>query len=554
MASAADRARDRREARGRTRRSSSGSSDREHDHSKHDHGSSGGSSSSNPNKYKYEYGGISYEDKADATAASRADGGASSSRTDHLEKQNSGGLTTSDSADNAVNEANDTLDNIESTPGSTGNGVQEQLASLFEQISSAREQLVTAKENEKIAKDKSDNADLQAQLGGEGDLADGINAINNVAAGGEADSSAVDDPVLRAMTDSTINKITLAQAQQTRLNDFAETMSQYAQADINDISATAARAVERQVAENDRVQRAMRGAGILAGRSQIAPTVQGSIINEIIEDGLDRINVIEEKKTSAVRTARKAETEFNYALFTDSVEIAKQLNTDIENSVTNLKAQVRQAEKDEQDAITFRQEQEERNSLILAGELVGATPEVIQQTALANGIDPGLLAKAVNDAKFEASNREFTESNNALTLANKRQDLIKKRTPAAPKAVVIPDDIEQNFRSGGFSSPDTKAIYSDIQDLGIDGMVETYLEEGQIDREEIKAIVSAHEKSQRAKAATGHDTEPTNAEIKLNAFIDTGFDQKISLKNFTATVPKFRGDKGSSAVSFFKPE
>ena len=43
--------------------------------------SSSSRSSSNPDKYKYEYGGRSYENKADATAASRADGGKSSSRT-----------------------------------------------------------------------------------------------------------------------------------------------------------------------------------------------------------------------------------------------------------------------------------------------------------------------------------------------------------------------------------------------------------------------------------------------------------------------------------------
>ena len=49
--------------------------------------SSGGSgrSSSNPDKYKYGYGGRSYENKADATAASRSDGGSSTSNTDDSE-------------------------------------------------------------------------------------------------------------------------------------------------------------------------------------------------------------------------------------------------------------------------------------------------------------------------------------------------------------------------------------------------------------------------------------------------------------------------------------
>ena len=56
--------------------------------------SSRGRSSSDPDKYKYEYGGRSYENKADATAAARADGGASSSRPNHVEKQGGSYTTT----------------------------------------------------------------------------------------------------------------------------------------------------------------------------------------------------------------------------------------------------------------------------------------------------------------------------------------------------------------------------------------------------------------------------------------------------------------------------
>jgi uncharacterized protein YprB with RNaseH-like and TPR domain len=291
----------------------------------------------------------------------------------------------------------------------------------------------------------------------------------------------------------------------------------------------------------------MRGAGILAGRSQMAPTTQGSIINEIIEDGLDRINVIENKKTTAIRAARKAETEFNYALFTDSVEIAKQLNTDIENSVKELRAQVLQAEKDEQDAITFRQEQEERNSLILAGELVGATPEVIQQTVLANGIDPGLLAKAVNDAKFEASNRKFTEQSNTLTLANKREDLIKKRTPDAPKAVEMPKDVEQGFRSvARLSKKASESAWSDIQTFGLDDAVTEIWLPGGYSKDQVKSMVAAHEQSQRNEDEDGNAVI-TATESTLNAVIDNW--QTQTEKD---TESALGGDTISSPETFYK--
>jgi hypothetical protein len=336
------------------------------------------------------------------------------------------GISTSDSASKNVSNARDTLNGIQngldssvasgeisSSGGSSNNGTRDQLSTLFQQLSDMRGKLTTAKENERLAKENLDDVDLNNKLGNQGsaeeggdnaptDLSRSIEAIN---AGDNADTSKIEDPVMAATTQATLNKLSLIEQQITRSNDFAQTMSEYSQADINDINSTAMRAVEREIAENARVQRSMEFAGIIGGRAQMAPRVEGTLIHEIVKDGLDRINVINDKKDSAIRQARKAETEFNYALFTDSVDLAKEYYEEIEDSVTSLKAEVRLAEKDEQDKITFRQQQEDRNSVILAPELYGETKDMtpeeqqayLSKVSVANDIPLGSLLREVRD-------------------------------------------------------------------------------------------------------------------------------------------------------------
>ena len=471
------------------------------------------------------------------------------------------GIVTSDSASTAVNNSRNTLNNIGSGTGATvptpdgGNGVQSQLSELFKQLSTARGQLETAKASEKLAKENLDN---NKQI----DLADGINAINTKASGGKADTSAVNDPVLRAITDASINRISNTQAQITRLDDYRKLMSDYSQGEIDDISSTALRSVERQVKENDRVQRAMEFAGIIGGRAQMAPIVEGTLIHEIVQDGLDRIDIIESRKTTAIRTARKAESEFNYKLFTESVELANQFNTEIENSITKLKTEVRQAEKDEQEKLTFRQGQEERNSLMLAGELTEASPELIQQTAAANGIDLGLLIKAVNDAKFEKSNRAFTEKENALSLVDTQSSINKRnndmrldnaanaRAAAAANALkeaasTIPEDVEQGFRSVAMlSKGQAESAWSDVQNFGLDDAVENVWLPGGYSKDQVKAMVAAHEQSQRTVNTDDGTKESvlTATEVNLNSFIDKwkSEKQKRSEKRYQPTDRFFK--------------
>jgi hypothetical protein len=339
------------------------------------------------------------------------------------------GITTSDNAEKRGQNANDTINNI-TTPS---DGDDDPFSALFDRINTLQTDLKSAREKEKIAQDAFQGKDAQSKLkkidsseeagfNAQADLNAGVDALT-----GRGDAGEIEDPVIRALTDKTSANIGIMQNQMQTLSQYRNQFNEYTQQDIDSIARTAERSIERQLAENDRTKRAMQFAGVVGGRAQFSPVVEQSIINDVIEEGLDRIEVINEKKNSAIREARKAEADFNIDVFEQQADLAKEFNNEIESTISAMNAQVRQVEKDDRERMTFRQDQEERNSLILAEELVDATPEQIMQAAAANGIDPGLLTKAINDAKFESQDRD-------LTLEGKRANIALANNKAARDA------------------------------------------------------------------------------------------------------------------------
>ena len=214
-------------------------------------------------------------------------------------------------------------------------------------------------------------------------------------------------------------------------------------------------------------------------------------------------------------------------------------------------------EQDERERLNFRQAQEERNSLILAGELINATPEQIMQAAALNGIEPGLLTKAVNDAKYEASTREFEEKSNALTLEQKRATLAKtyqdiNGSGSDDEPVDIPTDVERGFISAGLSKTDAEDAWKTMAQFGLDGAVSIWLEGGS-SKEEVKSIVSAFEKSQRTDKDDDGNLKNTPAQERIYAFIDN-FETKDNRSEIQKKVDEDR-EKGvtiSSSTNFFK--
>lgn len=358
------------------------------------------------------------------------------------------GIVTSDEANSTADSADETLNNITVDNTGEGEGVEVSFyKSLFERISSLQGELTTSIENEKIAQDTL--ADNEA-----GTALDSLSSSSEGTAGGAADlgadANASNLILQQSIADTGIANLNILKTQMSTLSQYRSQFNEYTQQDIDSIARTAERSTMRQLEENDRVTRAMQFAGVVGGRAQFAPVVEQSIINDVVQEGLDRIEVINEKKNTAIREARKAEADFNIDVFEQQAELAKEYNNEIESTISDMNAQVRQAELDERDRIDFRQQQEERSSIILAGELIDATPDEIAKAAVANGIDYALLSKAVNDAKFEQSQRAFEGESNVLTLAQKRANLNKTRLE---NQKTEEDDVD-----GGFDETDSALL------------------------------------------------------------------------------------------------
>ncbi len=443
------------------------------------------------------------------------------------------GITTSDDAANRNKAANETLAGI--SPASQGKTVENPLTAMYKRLSDLQTQLTAAKEKEKVAQETQANAETKAKLdatpSAEEAPATGSTDLNAAAdaISGKGTTENIQDPVIRALTDKTIANTGIITNQMNTLAQYREQFNEYTQQDIDSIARTAERSVQRQIEENERTANAMRFAGVLGGRAQFSPVPEQSIIHEVIQDGLDKVEVINEKKNTAIREARKAEAEFNIDAFEQQSDLAKEYNNEIESTISAMNAQVRQVEKDDRDRVTFRQSQEERNSIILAEQLIDSTPEKIMQTALANGIDAGLLMKAVNDAKFEKQSQE-------LEIASKEENILSSKSSRyldqqrfdregeKEKKSDIPEDVEQGFRSvAQLSKNESEQIWTDITDFGLNGdTVAMWLDSGEITKAQAKAIVSAHEQSQRGiKEGDEGAMKPTETETALYKFVDT---------------------------------
>lgn len=468
------------------------------------------------------------------------------------------GIVTSKNAENRGKSANETIKNI-TTPIDQ---IENPLTEMYKRLGDLQTQLVTAKEKEAadVAAKKATTVDTAA-AGGKADMNAAATALN-----GQGDTQNIQDPVIRALTDKTIANVGIINNQMQTLGQYRQQFNEYTQQDIDSIARTAERSVQRQNEENQRITDAMRFAGVIGGRAQFAPVVEQSIIKDVIQEGLDRVEVIYEKKNTAIRAARKAEAEFNIDIFEKQANLAKEYNNEIESTISKMNAQVRQVEADERERSTYRQAQEERNSLMLAGQLMDATPEKIMQTAAANGIDAGLLTKAVNDARFEKQSNELDieskQENIKSSQANRANDAIRlgldqarfNREGQALKALKsdIPDDVEQGFRSvAQLSKGEAEGIWGNIQDYGLNqDTVLAWLDTGKYSKSQVNAIVSAHEQSQRVKGAD--DTlESTATEKALQEVVRT-YKMPGADKDLTDLVTKKRNSGSYIPNSFFK--
>jgi len=224
------------------------------------------------------------------------------------------------------------------------------------------------------------------------------------------------DPVALAMTQAFNERMAITNANIQRLQDFVDAEDEDTKRIIKSLEATAANQTKRIEKENARLAQAARVAGIVAGRGMYSPEEHEGIISEVIQEGLDRVADIENTRDTAIIEAKKAQREFNYKAYVEMSDMVEALSDLKRQTIIDMKDRLIEIETQEREKMRFDQEQADRNAFILAPELMNATSEEIYKAALANGIEPGLLAREVQAYKDE-------QAMNALDIEGKQQDI-----------------------------------------------------------------------------------------------------------------------------------
>jgi prefoldin subunit 5 len=196
------------------------------------------------------------------------------------------GITTSDNAANRAKNANKTLNDI-TTPTAT---VENPLTEMYKRLSELQKQLATAKEKEANAEVKGKlESTASAEEVGQGASADMSAGVDAIA--GRGTTEGIEDPTIKALADKTTANLAIITNQMQTLDQYRQQFNEYTQQDIDSIARTAERSIKSQIEANQRTTDAMRFAGVLGGRAQFAPVTEQSIIKDVIQEGLDKIEV-----------------------------------------------------------------------------------------------------------------------------------------------------------------------------------------------------------------------------------------------------------------------
>ena len=337
-----------------------------------------------------------------------------------------GGTLTSENARRTVENAKK-----ESTKTYSGGGITEAYSKLFaenqktkEDLAKAQSDLTNAQSGLSIADQQKKQVEDEAAAAilknkkKNGEAATDSNAPADTSVGLE--DIAGEDPILKAMVDSANEKRTSISSQLEVLK------SQMADADddtkfmIRQIDNMANQQIRRQEKANESMVRGAKVAGLTAGIAQYSPETHSGIVQDTINEGLALIQDIEFKAMEKKYEAKKDLRDFNYKGYLESQKLVTEYNDLKNKTIISMYEQIQKAETDAREAIKFDNEQADRNALILAPELINATPDMITKTAIANGIEVGALMRAVNDVKYEQQSRE-------LELTSKRESIATSR-------------------------------------------------------------------------------------------------------------------------------
>jgi hypothetical protein len=337
------------------------------------------------------------------------------------------GTLTSEQARRTV--ANTQKDASKTTPNA-GSGINDAYSKLFAEnektkqdladtqakLTSAQSGLSISEQQKQATEDAAAEALLKGKKNGQTTTDPNVPADTSVG----LEDIAGEDPILKAMVDS-------ANQQRTSLNSQLDVLNrQMLDADedtkfmVRQIDNMTRQQIQRQEKANEQMVRGAKVAGLTAGIAQYSPETHSGIIQETINDGLALIQDIEFKAMEKKYEAKKDLRDFNYKGYLESQKLITEYNDLKNKTIISMYEQIQKAETDAREKIKFDNEQADRNAIILAPELINASPDLIAKTAAANGIELGALMRAVNDAKYEQQSRE-------LDITAKQESILSSR-------------------------------------------------------------------------------------------------------------------------------
>lgn len=225
----------------------------------------------------------------------------------------------------------------------------------------------------------------------------GLNNTNQASDVSQAvkDMELENDPMGKMLASFFNDKANLAYGQLNAMNGLIRDNEESAKKAMDLINKNTALQVERATKENERVMSAVRTAGIRSGQAMYAPEEHIGFVSETIQDGLMRIQEIENTGAEAIIKADTARRNFNYEVFTKMTGVLDKLTDLKRDTILDLNNRLTEIAKAEREKIKFDREESERNAFVFAPMLQGAPIEEVMKVADQYGIDKGLLLREV---------------------------------------------------------------------------------------------------------------------------------------------------------------
>jgi hypothetical protein len=158
-------------------------------------------------------------------------------------------------------------------------------------------------------------------------------------------------------------------------------------------------------------------AGVLSGRSLYSPEEHQGLIQEVVQEGILQLQQIQIEGFKLKNEMLSDFEDFQFEAYTKKSEMLSELNKLELQTVTTIQERLQDIAKQQREKTLFDQSQADRNAFILAPELMNASPEEIMRVAQANGIEAGVLKRAIDDYAFQQDDRN-------LSLQAKRESIL----------------------------------------------------------------------------------------------------------------------------------